>query len=85
MEIYYSPGFERSIKKINYKLKDLVRLKQAVFKDDCFDPSLDTHKLHGKLNNFWSFSINNKIRVVFEFLDKNKIVFIDIGSHSIYK
>jgi mRNA-degrading endonuclease YafQ of YafQ-DinJ toxin-antitoxin module len=47
------------------------------FTADPFDPSLKTHKLSGKLREFWSFSIAYDERV----LEDEKAVFVDIGSH----
>ncbi len=85
IQIFYSPGFERSIKKIDRKLKELIKIRESQFKHNCFDPASNTHKLHGPLKYFWSFSINNKVRIIFEFATKSKVVFINIGDHSVYK
>ena len=46
-----------------------------------YDPSLKTHKLSGKLQEFWSFSIDYDERVLFYFTEDEKAVFVDIGSH----
>ncbi|WFE67964.1 type II toxin-antitoxin system RelE/ParE family toxin [Thiomicrospira sp. R3] len=49
---------------------------------DPYHPSLRLHKLQGKLNDYYSVSINMKYRVVIDFILKdNEIIPIDIGSH----
>jgi mRNA-degrading endonuclease YafQ of YafQ-DinJ toxin-antitoxin module len=42
---------------------------------------LKTHKLSGKLQEFWSFSVDYDERVLFYFMEDGKAVFVDIGSH----
>ncbi|MHB1686527.1 MAG: type II toxin-antitoxin system RelE/ParE family toxin [Ignavibacteriaceae bacterium] len=45
-------------------------------------PSLRLHKLHGKLSESYSVSINISYRISIYFLiDRDKIVPVDIGSH----
>jgi mRNA-degrading endonuclease YafQ of YafQ-DinJ toxin-antitoxin module len=50
-----------------------------------FDETLKTHKLKGKLKEFWSFSVNYSFRIVFEFIKKDEVIFYDIGDHRIYQ
>ncbi|RUT05845.1 hypothetical protein DSM107010_54330 [Chroococcidiopsis cubana SAG 39.79] len=51
------------------------------FTIDPFAPSLKTHKLSGKLKEFWSFSVDYNERVLFYFIEEGKAMFVDIGSH----
>ena len=55
----------------------------SVFIENPFESKLKTHKLSGKLEDLWSFSIEFDLRVVFYFTkDKpKKAVFIDSGAH----
>ena len=46
-----------------------------------FSPQLRTHKLSGKLEGQWAFSVDDDCRVVFEFIGEDKVLLIDIGSH----
>ncbi|MEG4228909.1 hypothetical protein QUA35_22900 [Microcoleus sp. N9_B2] len=46
-----------------------------------FEPSLKTHKLSGRLKEFWSFSVDCDERVLFYFTEDAKAVFVDFGSH----
>ena len=82
--VYYSPHFEKTFKLLPLKIKKQAFEKEKLFRKDCFDKGLRTHKLKGELKNYWSFSINHSYRILFEFNEKNEVGFIDIGTHSIY-
>ena len=69
MTIYYHP------------LKAEERMQ--LFRNNPFDSRLDTHKLHGRLKDQRSFSIDDKNRILFEF-EGDDVIFLDIGDHSIY-
>lgn len=42
-----------------------------------FDSCLKSHKLSGKLKEQWSFTVEYNVRVLFYFVDKQKVVFTD--------
>lgn len=67
------------------KVKLLAEKKEKVLRKDPFTPSLKTHKLTGKLRNYWSFSIDFQYRIIFEFAGKEIIWFHSVGTHEIYK
>jgi mRNA-degrading endonuclease YafQ of YafQ-DinJ toxin-antitoxin module len=84
VEVSFSSSFKRSFKKRIEGKADLEsRFWQKLehFTVDPFDPSLRTHKLSGKLKEFWSFSVDYNERVLFYFTEDEKAVFVDIGSH----
>lgn len=84
LNIYYHPQFRKSFlrlpKNIQRKAKDRVK----TFKANPFHPSLDAHKLHGKLKEQWSFCVKGQYRILFVF-DNSDVTFLDIGLHDIYK
>jgi mRNA-degrading endonuclease YafQ of YafQ-DinJ toxin-antitoxin module len=84
MEVSFSSSFKRAFKKQIKGNTDLeVRFWQKLeqFTMEPFDSSLKTHKLSGKLKNFWSFSVDYDARVLFYFTEDDKAVFVDFGSH----
>ncbi len=85
MRIYYSSKFEREYKKLSRKIKLLAEEREHIFRQDPFDPRIDTHKLHGRLKEYWAFSIDTKYRIIFEFVKKNIVWFHSAGDHSIYQ
>lgn len=84
MKIFYTKKFEREYKKIGEDLKLKTESKEKLFRKNPFDKILKTHKLSGELEGFWSFSIDFKNRIVFEFINKEIVFFHSIGSHNIY-
>lgn len=84
MQIYYSSKFKREYKKLPKPVKVLAEVKEQVFREDPFDTRLDTHKLHGRLREFWSFSVDNRFRIIFEFAKEDVVWFHSVGDHSIY-
>lgn len=84
-EILYSLRFERSYKKLSDELKDIVETKENIIRSNIFDPRLRTHKLSGGLKDLWSLSVAYSHRIIFEFLDRDSIIFVDIGDHRVYQ
>jgi mRNA-degrading endonuclease YafQ of YafQ-DinJ toxin-antitoxin module len=46
---------------------------------------LKVHKLHGKFKNCFSFSVNYRTRIVFQYENKRTISLLTIGDHEIYR
>ncbi len=85
MKIYYSSKFEREYKKLSKEIKKLAEEKEAMFRKNSFNPQLNSHKLHGSFKDYWVFSVNDKYRIIFEFVKKDVIWFHSIGDHSVYQ
>ncbi len=85
MKIIYTSKFRREYKKLPEKIKDTAERNESIFRKDPFHPSLDTHKLHGRLKEFWSFLIGYKYRILFEFARKQTAYFHSTGDHDIYQ
>ena len=84
-QIEYSRNFVKQFKKLSPQIQKQAVKAEKLFKKDPFSPKLKTHKLSGRLEGLWAFSINYKDRIIFEFLGKEKVLFHKIGSHDIYK
>ena len=85
LNVRYSSFFKRQYKGLTLRQKTDFKHALQRFVENPFDPSLKTHKLQGKLQGFWSFSINYSDRVLFKFSSKEMIDLINIGGHSIYR
>lgn len=84
MQILYSPEFKRKYKRLPVEIHRKAEEKEIIFRKDPSDPRLKTHKLHGRLSDFWAFSVDERYRIVFIFLENNKVKFYAIGEHEIY-
>ena len=83
MEVSFSSSFKRAFKKRikgNVDLEARFWQKLEQFTIEPFDPNLKTHKLSGKLNDFWSFTVDYDERVLFYFTEDGKAVFVNIGN-----
>ena len=85
MKIYYSSKFASAYKKLPSKIKKIAEEKEQIFRKNPFDLQLKTHKLKGSLKGFFSFSVNQKYRIIFEMISPETIWFHSVGDHSIYK
>lgn len=83
--IKVSDRFRKLYSRLPQEIKELAKKKEFIFRENPFDPSLDTHKLHGKDKDIWSFSITHKYRIKFIFISENKVLFLEIGTHDIYQ
>lgn len=85
MHIYYSSKFAREYRKLPKEIKKLAEKKELVFRKNPFDPKLNTHKLQGRLKEYWAFSVDSTNRVIFEFVKKDLVWFHSVGDHSVYQ
>lgn len=84
MTIYHSPRFEKSLFHLPALAQDRAELCEELFRTNPFDRKLRTHKLHGKMQGQWSFSIDRRHRILFEF-DGDDVIFLDVGDHDLYQ
>lgn len=80
-KIYFSPSYERKLRKIIKKspqLKAKIKKQTKLLLVDPKNSSLRLHKLSG--NNNWSISITEDIRIIVS-IRHDIILCIDIGTH----
>lgn len=83
--IEYSKKFLKFLKQLPDKIIRKTEEKEKIFKENPFDPQLKTHKLSGKDKESWAFWITYTHRIKFIFLNDEEVLFLDIGTHEIYK
>ena len=84
MQIFYKPSFVRQYKKLPSSLQNEIKEKIQLFAVSPNHSFLKTHKLQGRLKNFYSFSVNYQYRVIFS-KQKKSSTLLGIGNHDIYK
>lgn len=85
MFVYPTSKFKKSFKKLPNSIKDKAEAKDKLFKENPFFANLETHKLKGKLKDYWSYSVDGNYRVLFRFISEQNAIYFNIGTHSIYK
>lgn len=81
--IFWSASFKRAYRKhvIGTSDESLFERRIGLFIEEPFGASLFAHKLSGKLEGLWAFTISYDCRVIFKFLSESEVLLIDIGSH----
>ncbi len=85
VKIHPSTRFKRSFKKIPSHIKKDFGKKIEIFQKYPFHPVLHTHKLNGNLGDYYVFYLQDGFRVMFDFVETNIALLINIGSHDQYK
>lgn len=84
-----SPVFVKQVKKLNKKdaqTAKKLKTQLKIFRKNPYDSRLKTHKLGGRLQGRFAFSVTQDIRVVFRYISNRKILLIAIGTHNqVYK
>ncbi len=88
IEVEYTKDFLKSYKKIKIKNPNLaseIREKILEFQDESNHRKLRVHKLKRPFENVYSFSVNYRIRITFEYLNKKTAaLLLTVGDHDIY-
>lgn len=83
--VKYTPEFLRLYSKLEVALQEEVKEKIILFKNRGNHKLLKVHKLHGRLGDRYSFSVNYKFRIAFRYTDKKTAALMTVGDHDIYK
>lgn len=84
-DVRYTSHFERAYARLPQDLRRVAEDRFDWFKRDAFDPRLRTHKLRGRLEDHWAFSVTRRHRVLFRFLRADAVLLLDVGDHRIYR
>jgi mRNA-degrading endonuclease YafQ of YafQ-DinJ toxin-antitoxin module len=75
-----SSAFRRRAKKLDEPQASMLRAALRRFGADPRDPLLRTHKLKGELADYWAFSVDRDLRVLFRW--EGEVAFlVSLGSH----
>lgn len=83
--VSYRASFVRQYDRLEEELKEEVKEKLKLLRNKNNHERLRVHKLHGRFKKFWSFSVNYKMRIIFQFESDKELVIFDIGDHDVYK
>lgn len=86
MEVAYSPKFIRLVNSLSPAQQDEVLEKIELFKDKKNHQMLKVHKLHGRLKEQYSFSVNYRTRITFVYLStkQKEAYLLTVGDHEVY-
>jgi len=75
-----SSRFRRRAGKLDERRAVLLRAALRRFATDPRDPLLRTHKLKGDLADYWAFSVDDDLRVLFRW-NGDVAFLVNLGSH----
>jgi len=81
MEVELSSHFLRKAKKLTPSEQKNLSERIEVFRKDPYSPRLKTHALRGRLKGLYAFSLTYSKRIIFTYVEKNKALLLDVGSH----
>ena len=84
-EVRYTSKFAKVLRKMPLFVQGAFVAREQFVRENIFYPLLGTHKLGGKYKMFWAFTVVGQYRVMFAFLRDDAVVFVNIGTHAIYK
>ena len=81
-------AFWASFHRLSDPQKESTRRAWQLFKRDPFDPRLRTHKIHRLSAHYgrtiYAVEIESDLRAVF-YIEADRVITVDIGTHDIYK
>jgi mRNA-degrading endonuclease YafQ of YafQ-DinJ toxin-antitoxin module len=80
MRIVASSRFLRRAKKLREPQSTMLRAALRRFAADPRDPLLRVHKLKGELADYWAFSVDEDLRVLFRW-EGDEAFLVNLGSH----
>jgi mRNA interferase YafQ len=80
MRFAVSTRFTRRARKLKSPHDELLRAALRRFAADPRDPLLRTHKLKGDLAEYWAFSVDDDLRVLFRW-DEDVCFLVNLGNH----
>ncbi len=82
MEISTTATFDKLFKNLPKSIQKKAVRKTELFKNNPYNPSLRTEKLHPQGHRVWSFRVDIAYRIVFTFISANHAEFRFIGHHN---
>jgi mRNA-degrading endonuclease YafQ of YafQ-DinJ toxin-antitoxin module len=80
MRVTASSRFLRRAKKLREPQASMLRAALRRFAADPSDPLLRVHKLQGDLRDYWVFSVDDDLRVLFRW-EGEMALLVHLGSH----
>ena len=81
-DIILTEEFEKRYRELLPEIQKKAEKQERFFRQNPFHPSLHTEKLYPKGKEVWSFRVDRRYRIIFRFLNNDKVLFLTIGPHS---
>ncbi len=85
IKLIFAPVFLRQLKSLPSEMREEAIEKVELFKNRRNHRMLKVYKLKGNLRGAFSFSVNYRIRVVWQYNSENEAALLSIGDHDVYR
>lgn len=82
MDVDFTKPFNKQFQKLPSKQQKQARAAVALFVQDVTAPSLRNHGLKGEWLGYRSITAGGDLRLHFQVITDNKVLFVAVGSHS---
>ena len=82
MIILLHKNFKKKYKKLSKSNREKFKERVGLFLHDSSHSQLNDHSLHGEYSHQRSFNVTGDLRVLYERVQKETVLFIDIDTHS---
>ena len=82
MKLTASSHFLRRAKKLRDPEAEMLQAALRRFVANPRDPLLRTNKLRGELADYWAFSVDDDLRVLFRW-EGEEVLLVNLGSHDV--
>ena len=84
VRIKFTGKYQKNLKELllDNPIKEVIAERLKIFVDNPDDTRLDNHPLTKSLKGKFAFSIDDDIRIVYEWVGKNTVRFLAIGRHT---
>jgi mRNA-degrading endonuclease YafQ of YafQ-DinJ toxin-antitoxin module len=81
MKVLYHKTFGKTFRALSSDNQQRTLFAIEKFRKNNQDASLQIHPLHGKMLGKHSFSVTNKVRVIFKYENLRIVVLLAVGGH----
>lgn len=81
IEIFLTEEFEKRYRDLPKSIKKKAEKQEELFRQNPFHSSLRIEKIEPKGREVWSFRIDKRYRIIFRFINGNKVLFLTVGPH----
>lgn len=81
IEVLATQEFQKKYQKLPLTIQKKAEKQEKLFRKNPFHPSLHSEKLEPKKKQVWSFRVDKSYRIIFRFLNSNKILLLTVGPH----
>jgi len=74
--------FKKQYKKLRIREQARCDARLLLFEQDFSNSILENHPLRGKYVGFWSINVGGDLRAIYEYVNMETVMFVDIDTHS---